>query len=167
MRKNTLMMLADINMSDEELQATIQKSLPVCKKNKQGFYLSVKGFDDDPREIWEIPEVLKFYRRLKNLGFLSILTTSSHIFPSSQDEPAGFGAFEIYLFATNQPVDNAGKKEFNVFLKFLREESNPKSRLLEQQQIKMDIDLNVKKIGSLEDGQTRFSGLKKKPKWLN
>src|ERR1700722_18915561 len=41
----------------------------------------IRGFGDDPRELYDIPEVRAFCRRLVNLGFVSYLEVTTLINP--------------------------------------------------------------------------------------
>lgn len=66
--------------------------------NFKGFHLLIDGFDDDPREMWDIPAAQKLCQRLWLLGFGSPLKASTFLVPSDDDEPKGaFGAFEVWL----------------------------------------------------------------------
>lgn len=62
---------------------------------------SIHGFDDDPRELWNIPEVQSFCRRLIDIGFISDLEFAPHWEPDLSGTPGqgGLGAVEIWLMA--------------------------------------------------------------------
>ena len=46
---------------------------------------TIRGYDDDHRELYDIPEVRSFCRRLLSLGFISYLDFSTR--PGSQTPP--------------------------------------------------------------------------------
>lgn len=114
-----------VDMTVNEIKECIQKMLPVCVVNGRGFCLTISGFDDDPRELWEIPEAIAFMRRLYDLGFIATLEVSTRckeLFSKKYkdiEELPGFGALEIWM-AVNNKIE-LGKsivdlKEMNEFL---------------------------------------------------
>jgi hypothetical protein len=59
---------------------------------------SIRGFSDDARELYEIPEVRGFCRRVVNLGFISYLDFSTIFNPEVPDlAKQGWGAAEVWL----------------------------------------------------------------------
>lgn len=59
---------------------------------------AIRGFDDDSRELYEIPEVRAFCRRIVNLGFISYLEFSTSISPNLPETvKKGWGATEVWL----------------------------------------------------------------------
>jgi hypothetical protein len=74
--------------------------------------LIVDGFNDDPRDLWHIPEAIEFLKRACRAGFLSILE------PSVMMKSKGrcgfvptFGALELWLVANNLISVDAGEVE--------------------------------------------------------
>jgi hypothetical protein len=72
---------------------------------------TVSGLEDDPRELWQIPEARAFCRRLIDTGFVSYLDPLAALNPDPATHyllRAGFGAGEIWLTAEgrdlSQPV---------------------------------------------------------------
>jgi hypothetical protein len=59
---------------------------------------SIRGFDKDPHELFEIPEIRAFCRRIVNLGFISYLDFTT-IFHEGVPELAKkrWGAAEVWL----------------------------------------------------------------------
>jgi hypothetical protein len=58
----------------------------------------VRGFDDDPRELFDIPEVRAFCRRIVNLGFISYLDFTTFFDPEMPEEAKkAWGAAEVWL----------------------------------------------------------------------
>jgi hypothetical protein len=58
----------------------------------------VAGFDDDPRDLWKIPEARAFARRLMALGFGSFLDPSS-LCQGDKDIARGLGLLEVHMIA--------------------------------------------------------------------
>jgi hypothetical protein len=118
-------MLKDESLLCTTVQITdmIRKIQPVCLENQQGFCLSISGFDDDPRELYQIREVIEFTKRLVKLGFMSCLhvtTTIKDLIPEpfkSRRLP-GLGALELWLFASEQmkPSLELDKSTFQTFV---------------------------------------------------
>ena len=59
----------------------------------------VRGFDRDPRELWQIPEVRAFCVRLVDQGFISYLDPATHLPFCPPWARTGFGALEVWLIA--------------------------------------------------------------------
>lgn len=57
----------------------------------------VRGFDADPRELYEVPEVRAFCRRLVSQGFVSYLDYSTTLPGASDVAPGGWGAVEVWM----------------------------------------------------------------------
>lgn len=95
------------DMTDAEIKESIQEMIPVCKLKGQGFCLTISGYDEDHRELWQIPEALGFMKRLCDLGFISTLevsTTCPDLIRKEYkiDKLPGFGALEVWMCATNR-----------------------------------------------------------------
>lgn len=122
----------DINQTDEDIKGFIKTILPICKKTQAGACFSIDGYDDDKREIWQIPEAISFIKKLMKLGFMSILeisTTSPTLVRkelfNTTDLP-GFGAIELWLIANDKMEDGANEitVEMLEFFKKDLEKSN-------------------------------------------
>ena len=93
----------------------------------QGIYCVIDGFNDNPKELGQIPEARAFCSRLCRSGFISILTLTAacpQLFDNSDRLPIAkngcvFGALEVYLVAEGLLKDHKGMK-FNrrVLFKF-------------------------------------------------
>jgi hypothetical protein len=58
----------------------------------------IRGFDDDPRELFDIPEVRAFCRRIVNLGLISYLDFTTIFDPKMPEEAKkAWGAAEVWL----------------------------------------------------------------------
>jgi hypothetical protein len=95
------------NMTDNEIKECIQLMIPACIARTRGFCLTISGFDDDPRELWQIPEATEFMRRLVDLGFISALevsTTAIELLPiyAKGKQLPGFGALEVWMCGTGR-----------------------------------------------------------------
>lgn len=69
----------------------------------------LRGFDTDPRQLWQIPEVRAFCVRLVDQGFISYLDPATHLPQCPPWARTGFGALEVWLIArgmfTGGPLD--------------------------------------------------------------
>lgn len=128
---DVMCMSLSVDMTDNEIKDCIQQSLPVCNAKEQGFFLSIDGYDDDRRELWQIPEVVKFMKRLCDFGFIAILEASTTCSVLIRKEYKkfkklpGIGALEVWMFATgrmekmikeNNSIDTKTMNEFSNFL---------------------------------------------------
>jgi hypothetical protein len=60
----------------------------------------IRAFDDDPRELYDIPEVRAFCRRIVNLAFISYLDVATTLVPDAPElVRKGWGAAEAWLCA--------------------------------------------------------------------
>ena len=63
-----------------------------------GAVCGVRGFSNNPRELYDIPEVRAFCRRLVTLGFISYLDFSTVFHPDLPSlAKSGWGAAEVWL----------------------------------------------------------------------
>jgi hypothetical protein len=102
--------LIDQMLQLRQMRQTGRRGVCVC---------NFTDFDDDPRELHEIPEVKTFCQRLLNLGFIADLdvTTSIKELSPFKEWPlpgvlVGLGAFEIWGLAEGRIVA-LGKCEFS------------------------------------------------------
>lgn len=97
-------LVLSVKTTDKELRENIKKSLPICLKKSTGFCLTISDFDDDPRELWQIPEAISFMKRLYEFGFLSLLEVSTTLpelirkayLDKGIDKLPGMGAIEVW-----------------------------------------------------------------------
>jgi hypothetical protein len=67
-------MQVDIVMTDAEIIAQMRKMQRWRDENKRpAIFCTVNGFDDDPRELYEIPEVVAFAGKLVGMGYHTLL----------------------------------------------------------------------------------------------
>lgn len=166
-----------VHFSDDQIKGIIQKAIPICSENKCGFCLTISGYDDDPRDLWNIPEVVSFMKRLVDIGFISILevsTNSKELMRTEYkdiDKLPGFGAIEVWMMANKKIAevnsDNSVTTEITedeIFEFFSTiNESNEKSRIIcsekpykNEKPIESLITCSTKN-GSIPDGQNKHA----------
>jgi hypothetical protein len=101
-----------VDQSDEDLIAGIRAIREHSQRHPCWVVLIVHGYDDDPREQWEIAEVRAHLRRLVDFGFIAILARSTGIHglaPESLIGCPGLGGFEVRVHGHElvQAGDNA------------------------------------------------------------
>jgi hypothetical protein len=99
-------------VSDRQIDTTIRLYNKPTGKGEEVVLLKIIGYDDDPRELHEIPEVSEFCKRVVNRGMLTILYPST-TFPWSpypMKKYMGLGAFELWALA-NGKMDRYFNKE--------------------------------------------------------
>ena len=94
----------DVKMKDDEIRELIKNGMTLCKMSGDGAMLSVDGYGDDPRDLWDIPEAVNFAKKLFAMGVCSVLTISTYLDPQWGGSSGGkpFGAFEVWLLAKEE-----------------------------------------------------------------
>lgn len=89
--------------------------------HKTGFVLTVSGWDDDPRDVWQIPECVDLFKRLVELGFISLLEVSTHAKDIAQiPDCGGLGALEIWLMSQGKVTvgdSSIDRRTMGLFMK--------------------------------------------------
>jgi hypothetical protein len=93
----------DRHQTDEELVAQMKTAF---EASKQGTFVttSTAEWDDDPRELWTIPEYQQHCRRLVAFGFVGLLTpttTDPRHAPRFLRGGPFFGGFEVWACSMN------------------------------------------------------------------
>jgi hypothetical protein len=89
-----------VDQSDESLIAGIRAVREHSRRHPCWVALIIHGYDDDPRELWEVAEVRAHLRRLVDFGFIAILARSTGIHglaPESLIGCPGLGGFEVWV----------------------------------------------------------------------
>lgn len=77
-----------------ELQDTIRRFGPdILSRRRAPMHLTVDGYDLDPRELHEIPEVIELYKRVIESGLISLLAVNL----GDDRVPGLLGSGDIYL----------------------------------------------------------------------
>lgn len=93
-----------VDLTNDQLKAAMHKMWPRVDQAGHGFLLTVSGFAEDPRELWEIPECIDLFKRLVDIGFISLLEPCAQI--AMPGTPA-FGALEVWMVATGKITKKA------------------------------------------------------------
>jgi hypothetical protein len=96
------------NATDAELAKVMYKLRRHGEKRNGGGLLTISGYDADPRELWDIPEVQVFCARLWEIGFCSLLLPSALL--ELVGEPVftevrpggGMGAYEVWRMSRGE-----------------------------------------------------------------
>jgi hypothetical protein len=99
--------VTSVDQTDEELVTTARNVAGQVPGKTRLVILTISGYDDDPRELHEIPEAMGHLRRLVEFGFISILTRSG-VLPElgglGMDQRFVYGALEVWAFAEGMNV---------------------------------------------------------------
>lgn len=103
-----LLMRLQIDLTDEELLSGM-RAMKAARENPNVKHIlcMIEGYDDDLRELYEVPEVREFCKRLERLGYISYLDLLGGMSPVATNPKFGWGIGEICLAA-----DNRLKREF-------------------------------------------------------
>jgi len=104
MKSSIMMVELGISATNEQL---IDQMRIMKRAREDGTYkhivATIRDFGDDPRELFDIPEVRAFSRRVVNLGFISYLEMSTAVGTDLPTEAKlGWGAYEFWLCAENR-----------------------------------------------------------------
>lgn len=96
---------ADSRMSDDDIRQIVTTGLKLMMAGGDAM-ISLDGFNDDPRELWDIPAAVNLAKKLVSMGVCSSLTLSSYLDPrwAGEGDNSGkpFGAFELWLLAKEE-----------------------------------------------------------------
>jgi hypothetical protein len=107
-------------MTDGELLKMMRTLEQQVRCANMGFVLTVSGYDNDLRELWEIPKCIELFRKLVDMGFISVLEVSTHIKEISRiPDCPGFGAFEIWSIADGRMTGGTTTYPKSVIIEFL------------------------------------------------
>jgi len=104
MREGILFVELGIDATNDEILAQM-RTMKACREDGSYDHVvcTVRGFSEDKRRLFEIPEVRAFCRRVVNLGFISYLdftTTFDTTVPAIAKN--GWGAAEVWLCGEGQ-----------------------------------------------------------------
>jgi len=141
----------ECTMSDNEICFIIKKLHPILKDDpSMGFTLVIDGYDDDPRELYEIPECVSFFQRLVDIGFISLLEVSTRIEALKKiSEMPGLGSLEVWLIATGQMKKGNTELSGDTMKKFINEILLPSNDKVEE---------IIAEIGKVTSGQHELKG---------
>lgn len=91
-----------LHATNEDLHAEMRRLARLRKSGVPHLGCTVSGFGEDRRELWQIPEVVGFARRLWDQAFVTCLDLTLWL-PIGKKRPdpliAAFGAFEVWAVA--------------------------------------------------------------------
>jgi hypothetical protein len=92
-----------VGLSDAELVGMMRQARRCRERGAPSVTCAISGYDEDPRELGDIPEVRAFCKRLVGLGYVAFLDVATSI-----RELPGFclgltlGAWEVWSMARNE-----------------------------------------------------------------
>lgn len=165
MLQNLMIMNLHTEMGEEEIEEAMKDMAPICKSTKTGFFVCVDGYENDKRDLWQIPEVASFFKMLIRKGFISFLEVSSSAkgvtrLDSSPLGCPGFGALEVWMIANEKMSKGRTDIERVEMLAFseVLDKANATSRVI----VGTPKRKGFQKSYNLCDGQQKFKGM---PKW--
>ena len=112
MKTNPIVYAASLSLRDtnEELVEMMRQMRAARQAGVDAVICCVSGFENDPRELWQIPEVRAFFRRLVTHGFISWLDVFAGMNPDPNTPEVlrmGFGACEVWLISEGVDIGAA------------------------------------------------------------
>jgi len=77
-----------------DLREEVLRLGPRVIAHETPYYCSVDGYDKDPRELWQVPEVIALCRRIVESGLLSLMELNV-----TERNPMLWGAWDVYACA--------------------------------------------------------------------
>jgi hypothetical protein len=99
------------NLGDKALNELLGLANAKCLKHRAAFWLVIEGFDEDPRELWDIPEAIDLIDRLVAFGFMTVLGVSV-------DDFKLLGAYQIWVIHNRLMQGNAMPFTKELFTQF-------------------------------------------------
>ena len=90
-------------ITDKAIDNLIRMTLPLVMDKDIYWVCAIAGYEDDERELYEVPEVRDFCRRLVEHGFIASLRLST-MYQSDDKRPElkrFLGGMEVWAFAEN------------------------------------------------------------------
>ena len=102
MNNDLWIMRLSLDLSNDEI-IDMMKAMKLAREKQacQEIVCFIEGFDGDRRQLFDIPEVIAFCRRLVNLGFTSWLTFQTSVPGTSEYESlnGSLGSLEVWLIS--------------------------------------------------------------------
>ena len=93
-------------MTDEELRRSLCEAMHrIISGGMDPAFVAIKGFDNDSRELYEIPEAVAFMRRLMAVGYGACM--DMHF----EQPPAGLSFPHLFAFTSGLVKKGTGKTE--------------------------------------------------------
>jgi hypothetical protein len=90
------------NITDEQIDNSIKFLMAGVVSRDQGCLAAFSGYDADPRELYNIPEMTVLSSRLVKRGFISLLWPTTLLDTKNRDSVKNFfGALEIWAMSEN------------------------------------------------------------------
>jgi hypothetical protein len=101
-KQNPAVFLANLHLSatNDDLRDMMRNMKAARETGWDHVICTIDGFANDSRELWQIPEVRAYCRRLMTTGFVAYLDVFAGINPDPATHPLvrqGFGSGEVWL----------------------------------------------------------------------
>ena len=96
---NLIFINTAVDQTDDRLVAQMKAVIELRESHQYDAVLSVMGYDDDRRELWQIDEVRAHLRRLVDFGAIAVLVRSlmvRELVPRDLIGCPALGAFEVW-----------------------------------------------------------------------
>ncbi len=100
----------ETSMSDDDI---LQYARQIYFSGKCPTTFTISGYDDDERELWQIPEAVAFMKRMWEVGFGTILKLN---LPTAKDHVRGnFGALQLWAAIRGYVNENLTESQALAF----------------------------------------------------
>jgi hypothetical protein len=100
--------------TDAELRGMTAAMRKLALDTNNPFWLLIHGYDDDQRELWEIPEVAELCRRLVEVGFIAVM----HVAQKPNDPDVALSALQVWLMSKGMLATGGQDVPADTFNKF-------------------------------------------------
>jgi hypothetical protein len=91
------MLAADVTNTDQEIRRFVILLFRDVHQNDDPFSLTISGFNDDSRGLYQIPEAVDLAKRLVAGGMMSLLHVATSL--QTLERKPGWGALELWACA--------------------------------------------------------------------
>jgi hypothetical protein len=99
----------EATLTDSGIDNLIRATLPQVMKEQKYWVCAIAGYENDERELYEVPEVRAFCRRLVERGFIASMRPTTQFFQDDHPELKRFlGGIEVWAIAENHMDSNGG-----------------------------------------------------------
>jgi hypothetical protein len=104
MAERVLNVVLGLDATDDDILDQMRIMKRVREEHRyENVFCTIRGFSDDSRELYDIPEVRGYCKRLVDLGFISYLDFSTLFNPETPElAKSGWGASEVWLCSEGQ-----------------------------------------------------------------
>jgi hypothetical protein len=123
-RRTAVVQQLNVSLTDEDVIALMRQAKQCREQGVPLLTCCIDGFNEDPRDLGDIPEVREFCKRLVRLGYISFLDVATSIRELGNAFNGGItlGAWEVWRMARDALRVGPNEVDINEVLRFLEKD---------------------------------------------